>query len=295
MINLVVPLVLFGLLGWWLYEIAAAMATAAMALGNSEAAITPSSPHGFILPVLIAGIVGLTALVAAAQVLWRHALPPAWQSIIGTFARDPICLLRYFNPGDTETHTLRERVIAHADKAYRFARRHHPEAEVHIIAHGFGAVVAYDWLFPRQSTRPVGRTESDREIETFIAMGLPYEMVTTFWPAYFDAERDFIWTRLGTCCTVSLDGDPIASPIPANAAVRTQARGPAVGHGTDDRDVEFSAEQIAQTWVNRRGVVEPRGFSVHGRYFGDKNAVLSPVFDRCVSAMKADASLRTSP
>ncbi len=53
MINLVVPLVLFGLIGWWLYEIAAAMATAAMALGNSGAAIAPSSPHGFILPVLI--------------------------------------------------------------------------------------------------------------------------------------------------------------------------------------------------------------------------------------------------
>ncbi len=90
-----------------------------------------------------------------------------------------LCTLYYLNLGERRSAilgqltALLEHIGEKSDTPYR---------NIHLFSFSFGSIVAIDALFPT-SREPTRRFQS---IETLVTIGCPFDLVRTFWPAYFD-------------------------------------------------------------------------------------------------------------
>jgi len=118
----------------------------------------------------------VTAIVLLAAL---GAFTPEVKGKLVKAAVEYLCTIYYLNLGERrnvilgQLTALLEHIGEKSDTPYR---------NIHIFSFSFGTIVALDALFPP------GR-ESERRfssIETLVTIGCPFDMVRTFWPAYFE-------------------------------------------------------------------------------------------------------------
>jgi len=268
--TLLTPLLLVLLVGYATWQVGGAVADAAKPYLDAAPATAAAAA-----PTALVGLAGMAAALASAIVLikalWEHLLPGLPKAFLRMFARDPVRMLQYFT-GTPARRPVRGRILARLDRAYRFARRRHPDARIHLVAYSFGAVMAYDWLFPLPGERPAG--EAPR-LGAFVTLGLPHDMVATFWPGYFGRGRDFAAATVGALHTLNLHDDVVGSALPADAAVRRAV--PAIAEHND--------ETIPPAWLAELHVPQLGGLQAHSLYFGFADRLDSPAFGRIAAAL----------
>ncbi|MGE3175791.1 MAG: hypothetical protein AB7O97_24420 [Planctomycetota bacterium] len=271
--TLLTPLLLVLLVGYASWQIGGAVADAARPYMDAAPA-GPGAPAAA-APAALAGLAGMAAALASAIVLikalWEHLLPKVPKAFLRMFARDPVRMLQYFT-GTPARRPVRGRILARLDRAWRFARRRHPDARIHLVAYSFGAVMAYDWLFPLAGARPAAAAP---RIASFVTLGLPHDMVATFWPDYFGRGRDFAAASVGALHTLNLHDDVVGSALPADAAVRSEIAAVA----------EHNDETIPPAWLAELRVPQLGGIQAHGLYFGFADRLDSPAFRRIAAAL----------
>jgi len=100
---------------------------------------------------------------------------------ISLAATNYLCLIHYLNWGE-RSHAIGgklEALIEHLverDQVYK---------KIHIIGYSFGSIVAVDNLFGL-GRKPIDRFE---RIDTLVTIGCPFDIIRTYWPAYFTGRQ----------------------------------------------------------------------------------------------------------
>ncbi|MGB0629606.1 MAG: hypothetical protein ACPGRZ_02830 [Alphaproteobacteria bacterium] len=277
--NLLVPLVFIVLLVLGAQQVGQQFATTLEAVGTMGAATEKSANESSSIPLIAGSLIGLTALIALFQLIWKNFAPPRLVGFVSVLARDPVCMLMYF-VGRPRNNPFRDRIIGRLDKIYRLARSRYPDATIHVVGYSFGAIAAYDWLFPNTG---IQRHTDAKTIGGVVTLGLPHEMVATFWPDYFDKDRDFRNTAFVRLHTASLKNDIVGSALPENAQIREHIASPDV---TSDL-VENNHDEVPSDWTDElsRNPVR-KGVEEHGLYFGMADKLESPAFRHCADCVE---------
>jgi hypothetical protein len=225
----------------------------------------------------------LLSLLALIKVFWEQILPKRPREIIGLMARDPVRMLEYFST-DPAPKSFAARLIRRLETADRFVRRTYPEAKVYVAGYSFGAILAYDWLFPRARWPWASRRTS---IDGLVTLGFPFRMVTTFWPRYFDDRPAAVMTPLPFAAYLNstLQSDLAGSTIPADSALHkalSAATGTVLFEEHDDPEPAGLYERSRLTAIN--------GVYAHAAYFGFGDPDKALALKHCATFIKRTSS-----
>jgi hypothetical protein len=288
--TIIVPVILLGVVGFLVYDLADALAKLIAALQGgvpapAGAVPPPPAPSPVGAVAQVAGYVAaFVSLLAVLKILWSSLVWKSARAFVAMFARDPLCMLEYLTR-ERGGHGITNRVVARVDKAIAFAHHHYPDAKIHVVAYSFGTIVTYDWLFPRSGDSGVS---SPRQIHSFMALGFPFRMVMTFWRHYFEEQRDLSVPRLKRFINCTLKEDLVGAKVPdGNGLKRVLAATPGALEDHEDTlpPSLVSSHPFAQM-LRRNNLVVWDGVTAHGQYFGFREDFSSPAFARCAEAIR---------
>lgn len=284
--TVLAPIVLIGAILFLVHDLADAIAKLAAAPPPPSAAgAPPPAPAPAASHVGIAAyIAGIISLLAVMKILWGAFVGKSWRAFFGMFARDPLCMLEFLTR-EGGRGGIASRVVSRVDKAIGFAQQHHPSAKIHVVAYSFGTIVTYDWLFPRTDDAPLA---AQRNINTFVALGFPVRMVTTFWRRYYEDARDFTSMPLQRFINCFVGQDLVGTKVPDDSSMKTELV------KTSGRFAEFAdtlpasyqrIDQFSQGLRNM-GLKVWDGIRAHSSYFGFREDFSSPAFGRVAEAIR---------
>jgi hypothetical protein len=176
----------------------------------------------------------LISLLAFTKVFWNEIAPKRLREIFEVLGRDPVRMLEYFST-EPAPKSIATELMERLEVAERFARAQNPGAKIHVAAYSFGAILAYDWLFPHASWPWAARRPT---IDGLVTMGFPFRMVRTFWPRYFDDRPTATMAPLpfAAYLNCTLQSDLAGSTIPGDSALHAALRAAAATVAFEEHD-----------------------------------------------------------
>ena len=213
------------------------------------------------------------AIVVIAAVL--EAFKPSFKQSFSLAAQRYLSMVEYIRAGSRASvlSGQLEHLLDHI-QAKDYAR-------VIVIGYSFGSIIALDNFFPRQR-EPATRI---RQVDTFITIGSPFEILRVFWPKYFTdrhIDKDITHRWINVFSPDDILGSDITERFPIQST-----EGEAQGFPEKDNRILFKVGPLRRRYSLLDTIVLA-GLDEHTFYWGDEFEFERSVFDDVVNKVYQD-------